>query len=213
MHRIIGAGTGAVARRPARRHVEPERRFLRGADAVVVHAAPITCAGRAPLGDQEFRVPNQVGMALGEPPRAHARPDFLVRRREEDDVALERHPRALEDHQRHELRDPLPLHVERSAAPDVTALDGAAERIHLPVLRRRKDDVHMVEENQRPRAAVAPQARVQVRLAGRRLEGLGLDAVASQHRGQPARCHDLVTGRVRRIDAQVPRQQRRRLVA
>src|SRR5947199_5540365 len=91
-------------------------------------------ADRASFVDQELGVPDQIGMVFDEPTGAHARADLLVRRGEKNDVALERRARALEDDQRHQLRDRLTLHVERATSPHVPVLHHASERVHLPVL-------------------------------------------------------------------------------
>src|SRR5207244_3112163 len=96
--------------------------------------------------DQELGVPDQIGMVFDEPTGAHARADLLVRRGEKNDVALERRARALEDDQRHQLRDLLTLHVERATSPHVPVLHHAAERVHLPVLRAGEHDVHVIEK-------------------------------------------------------------------
>src|SRR5881397_3406376 len=118
---------------------------------------------------------------LRDPGGTHARTDLLIRRSEEYDVALERDVRALQDQHRHELRDRLALHVERAPAPHVAVFDQAAERIHGPVLGRRDHDVHVIEENQGPGAAIAAQPGVEVRLPRCWLEDLRLDAVAPQY--------------------------------
>src|SRR2546430_11449903 len=89
---------------------------------------------------------------LDKPASTDAASDLLVRRGEEDHVALERYAGALEREQRHELRDRLALHVERAAAPDVPVLHDARERGDRPVLRARKHDVHMVEQDEGPGA-------------------------------------------------------------
>src|SRR4029077_2706265 len=99
-----------------------------------------------------------------------------------------------------QLRDRLAFHIERATAPDVPALHRATERIDLPVLGRGQDYVHVIEEDQRARTAVAPQAGAQIGLAGSGFEDLGLDAVAPQHRAEPARGRDLVARRVGRVD-------------
>ena len=120
--------------------------------------------------------------------------------------------RAPEGQQRHELRDRFALHVERAPTPDVTVLDQPAERIHAPVLGRGEHHVHVVQQNDGTRAAITGQPRVQVGLAGSRLEDARLDAVALQHLRQPARRRDLVARWVGRVDAEVLREQRDRFI-
>ena len=46
------------------------------------------------------------------------------------------------------------LHVDRAAAPEVAVLDLAGERVDLPVLGRRRDDVEVAVQQQ-PAAVVA----------------------------------------------------------
>ena len=152
-------------------------------------------------------------MVFDEPTGAHARADLLVRRGEKNDVALERRARALEDDQRHQLRDRLTLHVERATSPHVPVLHHAAERVHLPVLRAGEHDVHVIEKDQRAPGPVSLHPREQVRLAGRGFEYLRFDPLPPQHGPQPVRRLQLVPRRVRRVDGDVLRQQRRRFLS
>ena len=212
MYGIVRRGARAVARRPARHDLQPERGLLRRADAVILDAAVVAEADGAALVDQKLRIPHQLRVVLDEPARADPLPHLLVRRRQEDHIALQRHAGALQHHQRHQLRDPFPLHVLGTAAPDVPVLDQPPEGIDGPVLRRRQHDVHVVEQDDGAGGAVAAQARVQIRLAGRGLEHLRLDALARQHRGQPVRRATLVARRVGRVDPQILGQQLGRVV-
>ena len=142
-------------------------------------------------------------MVLDEPARPHPAPDLLVCGCEEDHVAFQRNGGALEREQGHQLRDSLAFHVERPAPPDVPVLLGAAEGIHLPVLRTGEHDVHVVEQDQRARASVAPQARVEVGFPGPGLEDLRLDSLAGEYGLQPGRGLELVPRRVGGVDRDV----------
>ena len=89
---------------------------------------------------------------------------LLVGHGEEDDVALERHPPALEVDHRGELGDAEALVVDRAAPPEQAALDQAGERRHGPP-RARGDDVHVVEQEDRPAAAASATTAGRIRLA------------------------------------------------
>ncbi len=145
---------------------------------------------------------------LHQPPRADPGADFLVRRREEDHVTLERHPGPPQRQERQQLGDPLALHVERAASPHVAVPHRAAKGIDLPELRARQDDVHVMEQDERPPAAVSGEPGVQVRLAGFGLEQLRLDPVAGEHGLEPFGRLELVARRIRGVDRDVLRQQR-----
>src|SRR2546430_7457931 len=81
--------------------------------------------------EEELGVLDVVAVMLDKPASTDAASDLLVRRGEEDHVALERHAGALEREQRHELRDRLALHIERAASPDVPVLHDARERVEI----------------------------------------------------------------------------------
>ena len=207
VHGVVGCGTRAVARRPSRHELEPERRLLCRANPVVLDAAVLVEPDGPALVDQKLGVPHQLRVVLDKPPGADPLPHLLVRRREEDYVALQRHTDALQHHERHQLGDPFALHVLRAPPPDVAIPDQPPEGIHRPVLGRGEHHVHVIEQDDRAGAAVPTEPGVEVRLAGRRLEYLRRDPLAGQHRRQPIRCAALVAGRVGGVDPQVLRQQ------
>ena len=121
--------------------------------------------------------------------------------------------RALQNEHGHELRDCLALHIEGAAPPDVAVLNHATEWVHTPVFRRCEHDVHVIEKDHRSGAAVARQAGVEVGLPRGGLENSRLDTIAAQQVREPARRRDFVAGRIRRVDADVLRQQAGRFVA
>ena len=205
MNRVVRRRARSVSRRAVRRHVQPEWRFLGRPDSVVLDPPTRVRADRAALVEEELRVLHEVLVLLDEPPRPDPPADLFVRCGEKDHITLQRHGRALERDQRHELRDGLALHVERAASPDVAVLLRAAERIDLPVLRACEHDVHVIEQDERPRAAVTLEAGVQVGLPGPGFEHLRLDPLARQHRPEPPRRQHLVAGRIGRVDGDVLR--------
>ncbi len=213
MDGVVRRGAGAVAGRPAGRGIEPERRLLGRPDAVELNSPVSVGARQTALVQQKFGVFHEVGLVIDDPGGADAGANLLVGRRQKDDVALQRNMRALQDEHRHELRDRLTLHIERAASPHSAVLDQTAEWIHGPVLARCKHHVHVVQQNQRARASVARQARVQIGLPRSRLENSRLDPIPPEHRGEPARGGDLVAGWVGGVDAQVLRQERGRFLA
>src|SRR5437879_12010028 len=102
---------------------------------------------------------------LDKPASTDAASDLLVRRGEEDHVALERHAGALEREQRHELRDRRALHVEGAAPPGVPVPHDARERVDPPGLMPREPDAQMAEQHAGPRAAISRSAAVRDRRA------------------------------------------------
>src|SRR3989454_10646444 len=102
---IVGRRARAVAGRPAGRHVEPERRLLGGAGAVESDSAPAVGPREPAFVEQKLGVLYEIDLLIDDPGRADSRADLLVRRRKEDDVALERNMGALQNEHRHELRD------------------------------------------------------------------------------------------------------------
>jgi hypothetical protein len=150
---------------------------------------------------------------LHEPRRPHALPHLFVRVGQEDDVPLQLHAGALQDQHGHQLDHAFALHIESAASPDVAILDGAAERRHAPELGGREHHVHVVEQDQRASAPIARQPRVEIRLAGTRLEDADFDPLAPQHLLEPARRGYLVAGWIRGVDLQILRQQLGRLAA
>ena len=101
----------------------------------------------------------------------------------------------------HEHRD-AGLHVERAAAPDLAVRELSVERRPRPLLAGGRDDVHVPLEEERRGAALALEARDQVRprrilRVGLRLEADGLELLP--HEADAGR---LVAGRVRRVEPQ-----------
>src|ERR1051325_4368548 len=200
---IVGCGTGAMSGGTAGRDLEPEGRLLGGPDAVILDPPGGTRADRATLGEQELGVLYQLRVMLHHPRRPDAGAYLLVRRGEENDVTLERHAGAFEREQRHELRDRLAFHVERATSPQIAVLHGAGEGVDLPVPRAREHDIHVVEQDERPGAAVPGDARVQVRLPRRGLEQLRGDPLAREHGLEPLGRLALVARRVGGVDGDV----------
>src|SRR5437868_4148040 len=202
-----------MSRRAMGGDLDPEGRLLGGPHAVVLDAPGGAGADRAPFVEQELGVLHQLRMMLDHPTRPHAGAHVLVRRREEDDVPLERHAGAFEREQCHELRNRLALHVECATPPQIAVLHRPGEGVDLPVFRAREHHVHVVQQDQRPGAAVSGEARVQVRLSGLRLEDLRADSLAREHRLEPLGRLELVARRVGGVDRDVLRQERRGLPA
>ena len=91
---------------------------------------------------------------------------LLVRRAEEDEVTLERHPRAFDREQRRELKDAGGFHVEGAATVEKAVADDAAEGIDRPIAPICIDDVDVMVENDPSQRAVAAQPRHQVARPG-----------------------------------------------
>src|SRR5213075_2200233 len=109
-------------------------RLLRRSDAVVLDPPARAGPDGAALGEQELGVLHQLGVMLHQPRRSDTGTHLFVRRREENDVALERHAGALEREQRHQLRDRFALHVERAPPPQIAVLHGSGEGVDHPEL-------------------------------------------------------------------------------
>ncbi len=83
------------------------------------------------------------------PARAECAADFFVRLGQQNHIAIERYAIALQFEEREDVRDSEPLHVERAAAPQRVTLDGAGERVELPLRSIRRHDIHVVEQDHR----------------------------------------------------------------
>ena len=152
-------------------------------------------------------------MVIGDELGAELAPGLLVRGGQEDEIALERDPGALQRQHGRQMQDARRLHVDRAPAVEVTGGDHAAERVHRPVTPVGVDDVDMVMEHDPAERPVAREARLEARASGRRLDRLARDALARQDLGQEPRAGDLVARRVRGVDHQVATEQVDRLVA
>src|SRR5438046_1079341 len=126
-HGILVRWTRAMRRGPMHRHMLPEGTLLGDTDAVIGEP-PVLEFVVAALGDEVFNVFQQVAMPLDKSERTGA-VELFVGIRDEDDVAIERHPAALERNHGLEMRDALALHVERTTSPHVAVPDRAGERI------------------------------------------------------------------------------------
>ncbi len=127
---------------------------------------------------------------------------FFVRGRHEDDVPLQRTAFGVQREEGLQMEDPARLGVEGPAAVHVAVPDLATERIHRPVIVVRRDDVDVVQEQDR--RLVAPlEPRPDVAPARRRLGGLVVDSGSIEDLREELDTSGLVARRVRRIDADV----------
>src|SRR5262245_7818595 len=97
-------------------------------------------------------------MRLGHPSRALQSAGLFIRSPQKDHIAFERHLRALEREQRHELRDAERLHIHRAAAIDETILDDSSEWIDAPELTSVRNDIQVIEQDDRSPAAITTHA-------------------------------------------------------
>ena len=193
----------------------PEGPLLRDTDPVIRELAVLELVVAA-LRHQKLDVLQQVGVSVDEHESAHAI-ELLVGVGDEHDVAIQWYAAALDRDHRHEVSDSLTLHVERAAPPDETVLERAGEGIHAPVARVGGHDVHVVDQRDRPFAAIPTQPSIQIGAPRRpevgRVEDLRVDPFALQDALEKERCLQLVTGRVRRVDPEVVGKDLDRLVA
>src|SRR5207249_986078 len=115
--------------------------------AEVERLPPQLDAVARPLVDAEVAT-HCLRMGLAQPFRAEPGANFLVGGGREDQVSrgLEALPRERCD--RDGARSDLSLHVERTAPPDLTVAQLAAEWVRRPLGRVREHDVRMREEQQ-----------------------------------------------------------------
>ncbi len=165
------------------------------------------------LGDRVLGAGEPVRTPIGDELRAELATGLLVGRRQEHEVALERHPRALEGEQSRQVQDARRLHVDRAAPVEVAVGDDASERVDRPVAPVGVYDVDVMVQDDSAEGAVALQARAQTGAPGARLDRLALDALARQDLGQKPRAGDLVAGGIGGVDLQIAAQELDRLVA
>ena len=81
--------------------------------------------------------------------RAVRTADFLVRIGEQNDVARSRNLLPLQGQECHDLSDAGPLHVQGAAPPELRTLDQGGEWVHFPLRAIGRDDIHMVNQQDR----------------------------------------------------------------
>ncbi len=146
-------------------------------------------------------------MRFDQPLQPEAGADLFVGCGDEDEITRPAPAFARERRDRDGRRRNLPLHVERTATPDLVADELAAEGVARPFGRIRQHDVGVREERERRPVTASRDARDEIRparLAGveRALDACGLEVVAQQLGGDR-----LVPGRVRRIEPDQPLQE------
>lgn len=178
------------------------RNFLRALDGEVewlsLHDACASALVDRKLGADEVRV-------IGEQPREAPAPSpLLVRRREEDDVPLQRDLAgaggARQQKDSHQIRREHPLVVDRAAAVQVAILDDATERLDRPVLTLDGDDIHVREKQHGSFGGGAPESPHEDRARGGGLEELRLDSLLREHRLEIPRQRELVARRIHGIE-------------
>ena len=147
--RVLIRRLAAVAGDAFRAQLQPDELLLSDGNPVDqrVRREEIAAA-EAAFVDHVFRIELGV-MVRDHPARAERAAHFLVRLREQDHVARQRHALALQPQERQELRDALSLHVHRAARPQLAAANGRRERIGLPLRAVRGHDVHVMEQDHR----------------------------------------------------------------
>ncbi len=113
--------------------------------AVLAHRTAAAIAVEHQLGALEL-----LGEHLGGRHRG-----FLVTREREDDAALGRIALVLQLEERGDYHRHVELVVEYAASIDIAALDDGLEGIARPILRVRRDDVHMIGDDDRLETGVA----------------------------------------------------------
>ena len=121
---------------------------------------------------------------------------------QEDDIAIERHVLALQQHHRHQRGREVVLVVHRAAGVDVAAFARRAERRVLPLRRVDRDDVGVGHDEQRPLPAVALQPRDDVRPLRIEREDLRRDAFLVEHLLEVVDRQALVAGRIAGVEPQ-----------
>ena len=188
----------AVAGDAARDQVDAARDLLHRLDGGEAHlvglARDVTALGVAVLrvDGGEVLVRHQLD--------ADACRALLTRLRQEDHVAVQRQVGALEQQHHHQRRREVVLVVHRAAAVDVAAIPHGAERRMRPLLRVHIHDVGVAHDQQRPLAAVALDARDDVRPVGLARVDLDRQAFALQHALQVVGGGFLVAGRVAGVE-------------
>src|SRR5215471_17556627 len=125
-------------------HANPHRSLLGDRDRVVT-MMPWRLLYSSALVEQVSGVRVHPLFVVDEPFGAVASALLLIGGGDEDDVAIEQDARALDREHRHHLDHARTLVVDRAAAPDVAVPDLARKRRHLPLLRYRRDDVHVAQ--------------------------------------------------------------------
>ena len=95
--------------------------------------------------EDELGIAEQAEVILDHPSGAECAAGFLVCRAQEDDVAFEPHPTAMQQKHRHGIGDADALAVEGTASVHVAIANDAGERRHFPFACRGRDDVEMAQ--------------------------------------------------------------------
>ena len=131
-----------------------------------------------------------------EPADAEFGAGLLVRCREVDHIAREGDPQALEVEEGHQLDDAEAFHIKRAAPPDVAVLDQPGERLFVPELTLHRHHIRVVEEHERPLAAVAGEHGAQGDAVVPGVEQLVGDAFALEDRAKKVARQPFVAWRV-----------------
>ncbi len=207
---ILIVRLAAMSRHAFHSELQPDDLLFGDRDAVDELAGrKQIAAAEAAFVEDVLRV--QLGIVIRDhPPRAERATHFLVRFGQQNDVARQRDPFALQAQERKQLRDALPLHVHRASGPQFVAPDGRFERIGLPLRSVRRHHVHVVHQQNRlagRRRHRGFQTRVDNRLPRCRFVPRDRDALALQDGGEEVRRLSGVARRVRCIDAHIVAEQ------
>jgi hypothetical protein len=188
-------------------HAQQKRRaHLLARRAQIEHLAAELDPVAGPLVEREVGADGG-RVLLDEPLQAESVADLLVGGRDEDEVAGAPPAFACERRERDGRRGDLPLHVERSAPPDLLADELAAERVALPLARVGEHDVGVREQRERRPAAGPADARDEIRALGNARVELALHARGLQVVAQELCRRSLVAWRIRRIETDEPLQE------
>src|SRR5688572_22062196 len=130
-----------------RRQLQPDDLLLGDRDAEHELAGrKEVAAAESSLVEDVLRLEVRV-MVLAHPPGAEGATDLLVGYGHQDDVAIQPYLLTFQRDERIQVRHADAFHVHRTAAPDSSLSDLAAERLVLPPRRIGGDDVHVMEQD------------------------------------------------------------------
>src|SRR5688500_13526984 len=147
-NRVVRRRPRAVRRNSLYRQPLPERSLLGDPDPEVLDLSRAVDLVVTTFGDQKLDVAQQLRMSIDEHYRARGS-NLLIGVGDVDDVAVQNHSRPPDREHRHEMGNPLTLHVESATTPQIAVLHDARVWVHRPVRGCRRYDVDVVHQRYR----------------------------------------------------------------
>src|SRR5262245_34591206 len=151
-------------------------------------------------------------MLFNHEPSSQRASRFLIRCTEKDNIRFQRDIASPKRQQADQLSDGRTLHIERTASPKISVFDHTGKRRFLPEVSFRRNDIHMIQQENRFLHAGTLETRKNISTSGSRFENPRLDPFTVKDLFEELRGLDLITRWVGGIDLDIAAQQRDRFI-